>query len=85
MQPSAAAVSLLLARVELADGRPGAALDVFLAVHREVPDWPADTEARLLAAGILEALAQLPETSKQQLAAAAELKAALDRSDELPE
>jgi predicted Zn-dependent protease len=84
-QPGAAAVSLLLARVELADGRPDAALDVFLAVHRDVPDWPADAEARSLAAGILEALARLPEASSEQLAAAAELEAALDRTNELRE
>jgi tetratricopeptide (TPR) repeat protein len=85
VQPGAAAVSLLLARVELADGRPDAALEVFLAVHRDVPDWPADPEARSLAAGILDALARQPEVSSEQLAAAAELEAALDRTDELPE
>jgi hypothetical protein len=81
-QPGAPAVSLLLARVELADGRPGAALDAFLAVQRGVPDWPADTDARSLGAGILEGLAHLPAPSSEQLAAAAELELALDRSGE---
>jgi tetratricopeptide (TPR) repeat protein len=85
-QPRAGAVLLLLASVELADGRPDAALEAFLSVHREVPDWPAQPEARLLATGILEALAERPETSSESLAAAAPLEAALDRhSDGLPE
>jgi tetratricopeptide (TPR) repeat protein len=84
-QPGAAAVSLLLARVELADDRPEAALQAFLGVHRVAPGWPEDAEARSLAAGILEALAQQPEAPSGSLAGVAELQMALDGSEELRE
>jgi hypothetical protein len=76
-QPAAPSLALLLARVELADGRPEAALQAFLVVHRATPGWSADPEARALCVEILASLG--PDAAQDSLASAADLRAALAR------